>query len=95
MGGEELFFDAADGQNLAAQGDFAGSWSRRTAREFRERADDGRLQMVMPAGRAVLGDGAFGDVHVDIDVCGRNPWASRKCANASECSSWRLAQIPA
>src|SRR5258707_5132102 len=67
MGGEELFFYAADGQNLAAQGDFAGHGHVAAHGNFRERADDG-VADGDAGGGTVLGDGAFGDVHVNIDV---------------------------
>src|SRR5258708_21509709 len=67
MGGEELFFYAADGQNLPAQGDFSGHGHVAAHGNVRERADDGGADGDA-GGRAALGDGAFGDGHVDIDV---------------------------
>ena len=64
VGGKHLFLDAADGQDLAAQGDLAGHGDvaadgapRGVGRERGDHRDAG--------GRAVLGDGAGGDVHVD------------------------------
>src|SRR5260221_10254358 len=66
MGSQELFLDAADGQNLAAQGDFAGHGHIAAHRILRQRADD-RIADGDPGGGAVLGNGSFRHVHVDIE----------------------------
>src|SRR5262249_11686590 len=67
MGCEELFFEAADGQDLAAQRDFAGHGDVAEDRNFCQRAGGG-LGHCDACGGAVLGDGTFGDVDVDVDV---------------------------
>src|SRR5580658_1069459 len=66
MGGEQLFFDAADGQNFSAKGDFAGHGDVAAHGISREGADD-RGADGDAGGRAVLGDSAFGDVHVNVE----------------------------
>src|ERR1700686_101493 len=67
MGGEEFFLDATDGQNLAAQRDFAGHGDIAAHGNSGKGADDG-VADGDAGGRAVLGDGAFGNVYVNIDV---------------------------
>src|SRR6202043_986735 len=67
MGGEEFFLNATDGQNLAAQGDFTGHGDIAAHGNPGESADDG-VADGDAGGRAVLGDGAFRNVHVNIDV---------------------------
>src|SRR6266481_4818307 len=67
VGGQEFFLDAADGENFAAQGDFAGHGDIAANGNFGEGADDG-IANGDAGGGAILWDGAFGDVHVDIDV---------------------------
>src|SRR5580692_11119579 len=67
MGGEKFFFYAADGEDFTAQGDFSGHGDVAADRNTRERADDG-VANGDAGGRAVLGDSALGDVHVNVDV---------------------------
>ena len=65
--GKKFFFHAADGQNFAAQRDFAGHGQIAAHRNAGERADDGRADSDARR-RAILGNGAFGHVHVNINV---------------------------
>src|SRR5262244_2207312 len=67
VGGQELFFDAADGENLAPEGDFAGHGDIATNGNLSEGAHDG-VANGDAGGRAVLGDGAFRNVHVNVDI---------------------------
>src|SRR5579862_5399299 len=67
VGGEEFFLDAADGENLAAQSDFTGHGHIAADGDAGEGADDGGADGDA-RGRAVLGNGAFGDMHVNINV---------------------------
>src|SRR5450432_3261333 len=67
VGRQKFFFDAADGQDLAAKGNFSGHGDVTAHRDARQGADDGVANRDA-GGRAVLGDSAFGDVHVNIDV---------------------------
>src|ERR1700743_761738 len=64
---EKFFFHAADGENFSAQCDFAGHGEIATHGNARESADDGGANGDAGGG-AVLGDGAFGHVHVNVDV---------------------------
>src|SRR5262249_42653213 len=66
VGGQELLLDAADGQNFAAQSDFAGHGHFVAHGIFRERANQGSGDSDAGGG-AVLGDSAFGHVHVNIE----------------------------
>src|SRR5258706_2110887 len=67
MSGKELLFDAADGENFATKRDFAGHGDVAAHRNFREGAYDG-VADGDAGGRAVFRDGAFRNVHVDIDI---------------------------
>ena len=67
VSGEKFFFYAADGENFAAQGDFAGHSEVAANGIAGERADDGGADGDAGGG-AVFGDGAFGHVHVNVDV---------------------------
>src|ERR1035438_9407932 len=65
-GGEHLFFDAADGQDLAREGDFAGHGevgADAALRKHRHQRGGHRDA----GGGAVFGDGAGGHVDVDVD----------------------------
>src|SRR5208282_3980509 len=66
VSGQQLLLDPADGENLAAKGDFAGHGDVAAHGVLGEGADDG-IADGDTRGGAVLGDGAFGDVHVDIN----------------------------
>src|SRR5262249_37925031 len=67
VGSEQLFLDAADGENLAAQGDFSGHGDVAANWNASERTGNGSANGDT-CGRAVLGNSAFRDVHVDVDV---------------------------
>src|ERR1700682_2227003 len=66
MGGEEFFLEAANGQNFAAEGDFAGHRYVAADRNSGKRADDGSANGDA-GGRTVLGNGAFRNVDVNIE----------------------------
>src|ERR1700676_28300 len=66
MGGEEFFLKASDGQNFAAEGDFAGHGYVAANRNSGKRADD-RSADGDAGGRSVLGNCAFGNVDVNIE----------------------------
>ncbi len=66
MGGQEFLLDAADGQHLAAQRDFARHGDVAAHRILCQRAHDGRADGDA-GGRSVLGDGAFRNMHVNVD----------------------------
>ena len=65
QGGEQLFLKPADGQNLAAQGDFAGHGNGVAHRHTGQHGDDRSHHGDTRRG-AVLGRSALGDVDVDI-----------------------------
>jgi hypothetical protein len=67
MRGEQLFLQAADRQHLAAQGHFAGHGHVAANLDVRQRADQRRGQRNARR-RTVLGDGAFGNVYVHIEI---------------------------
>ena len=89
-----FFLHAADGQNLAAQRDFAGHGHVAAHRNVRQGADDGRADGDSGR-RAVLGDGALGHVHVNIDVAVEVVRQAEGWRCASAHSSWPPARIPA
>ena len=64
-GGEDFFFDAADGHDFAAEGDFAGHGGGGRDGLAIEEGIDGD-EHGEAGGGAVLGDGAGGDVDVDV-----------------------------
>src|ERR1700722_2929316 len=67
MGRQKLFFHTADWQHLAAQSDFTGHGQIATDRNAGERADDGSAKSDSGR-RAVLGDGAFWYVDVNVHI---------------------------
>src|SRR5258708_11790151 len=73
VGGQKLLFEAADGENFAAQGNFAGHGHITAHRNLSERADDGRADGDAGGG-TVLRDGAFGNVHVNIESAVEISW---------------------
>ena len=67
MGGQQFFFKAADGQNFAAQRDFAGHGEIAANRNLAKRA--GNCRSDRDACRwAIFRNGAFGHVHVQIEI---------------------------
>ena len=64
---QDLFLHAADRQDLAAQRDLAGHRDVTAHRQSRSGRDQRRRHRD-PGRRSVLGDGAFGHVHVDVDL---------------------------
>src|SRR5690242_19553646 len=67
MRGENLFLDATDGQNFAAQRDLAGHGHVATNRNMRERTHNWGADG--DAGRgAIFRNSAFGNVHVDVEM---------------------------
>ena len=94
VSGEQLFFEAADGQDFAAKCDFAGHGDIAPDGDVRERAADGGRHGDAGGG-AVLRDRAFGDVEVDIEIAVEIARAGRVGASGSGRSSWRLGRIPA
>src|ERR1700680_861929 len=67
MSSKKFFFDPADGKNFSTQGDFASHGDIAAYRNTRQSADNG-IANRDACGRPVLGDGAFGNVYVNIDV---------------------------
>ena len=67
LGGEELFFQSADGEDFAAQRDFAGHGDVATDGDLGEGAGEGGGHGDAGGG-AVFGDGALGDVEVQVEV---------------------------
>lgn len=67
VGGEEFFADASDGEDFAAEGDFAGHGEVGADGSFAECGDEGG-EKGDTGGGPVFGDGAFGDVDVDIEA---------------------------
>src|ERR1700747_1728788 len=65
--GEQLFLHAADRQHFTTKGDFAGHGNVTTNRDARQGADDRSAERDARRG-TVLWNGAFGDVHVNIEV---------------------------
>src|SRR5438105_4535633 len=64
---QDLLLHAADRQYLTAQRDFSGHRHVAADRNLRQRRDQRRRHRDARRG-AVLRDGAFGDVHVDVDL---------------------------
>src|ERR1700722_7169013 len=64
---EKFFFYAADGENFSAQRNLAGHGQVAAYGDARESADEGGADGDAGGG-AVLRDGAFGHVHVNVDV---------------------------
>src|ERR1700722_3334343 len=67
MRSQELFLHSADGQYFTTQGDFPGHANVAANGNAGKGADDGSAEGDARRG-AVLGDGAFGDVHVDVEM---------------------------
>src|SRR4029077_1970265 len=67
VGGQELLLEPSNGENFATQSNFASHGDVTTHGDFRKRAGDGGADSDT-GGRAVLRDGAFGDVYVNIDA---------------------------
>src|SRR5260370_2784946 len=67
VGGKQLLFQAADGQHLAAQGDFTGHGYVAADRNPGERAADGGRDSDTGRG-AIFGNRAFGNVQVDVQA---------------------------
>src|ERR1700759_4448331 len=64
---KKFFFYAADGENFSAQRNFAGHGEIASNRNASQCADDGGADGDAGGG-AVLGNSAFGHVHVNVDV---------------------------
>ena len=67
MRGQQFFFQAADGKNLAAQRDLAGHGQIASNRNLAQRAGNGGGDRDARR-RAIFRNGAFGNVHVQIEV---------------------------
>lgn len=69
VGSKELFANAADGEDFATEGDFSGHADVGADGGLGEGAGEGDDEGESGAG-AIFGDGAFGDVDVDVVVEG-------------------------
>src|ERR1700732_1488837 len=67
MSSKKFFFDPADGKNFSTKRDFTGHGHIAAYRDTRQGADDG-IADSNACGRPVLGYGALGNMHVNIDV---------------------------
>ena len=66
MSREKFFLEAANGEDLAAEGDFSGHCQVAAHRNFAERAGDGGSNGDAGGG-AVFGYGAFGNMDMEIE----------------------------
>ena len=66
MGGEQFFFQSADGKNFAAERDLTGHGDIAAHRNPAQRAGESRGDGDA-GGRAIFWNRAFGDVHVNIE----------------------------
>src|ERR1700722_820226 len=77
MRGQQFFLHAADGEHFSTQRDFAGHGDVATDRRPRKRAYDRRSDG-NPGRWAILGDGSFGNVDVNINMAVEIAWQSKR-----------------
>ena len=68
FGGEDFFFQPADGQDQALERDFAGHGDIRAGGFVLSSEDAREVNMATPATGAVFGDGACGDMDMVVDL---------------------------